>query len=338
MNGGSDFGFLNEMGRAAAVLFVLQCFFIIPIVYLHGYIERKFAGDLQARVGPNRVGPAGALQGLADAIKLMQKGRPGELGRAEVFWFSCQIASLHLALAALPVAKELLLSDPDLGILIPLWGFAVLSVNAMMAGSARGRLQGVLFSVRTATQATLGLMPAVFVICSVAVHAGGFSWQAVLDAQGAFPFSWSLFANPFLFVGFFVFIVAGMIILSLPPFASSWGDSDLQRGQAGVAGVGMAIMAVIRMQGRLIWSVMVASLFLGGWRLPGDSHGAFWGLQMMVVGVKALFILLIISVIGAVMPRIRVDHVNELSWRVLGPVSLICLIGSALWSAGGALL
>ena len=338
MSGNPELSLMGAVAQTLITLLVLQFFFILPLTYVHGYLERKLAGDLQARVGPNRVGPAGLFQGIADSLKLLQKGRPDEFGSSELFWVSAQLAALHVALATLPVAKELLLTDPDLSVLIPLWGFAVLSVNRMMSGSARGRLQGVLFSIRTSTQAALGLMPACFAVCAVAVHSGGFSWDAVLSAQGASPFSWAAFSSPFLFVGFFVFIISGMIVLSLPPFSSSWGASDIQRGQSGVAGISLAILSVIRIQGRLIWSVLVVALFLGGWRLPGDSEGMFWGAQMMVVGVKAMLILLLISVFGVVMPKVRVDHVNELVWKVLGPVSLICLVGSVLWSAGGGLL
>jgi NADH-quinone oxidoreductase subunit H len=156
------------------VLLLIHVFFMWPVIAVHGFVERKLGADLQARVGPNRVGPAGSFQAAADAIKLLQKRMGGKSAGTEVFWSICQLAALHALFASLPLASSLLLVDSDLSIMLPLWSFAAVSACGLLMGTARNQLPGWLSGLRGAFQGVSGLFPALISILAVGIHAGGF--------------------------------------------------------------------------------------------------------------------------------------------------------------------
>ena len=228
------FGLESAPTWLAAIL-GLACtywFVIIPSAAAISYLDRKLGADFQARVGPNRAGPAGMLQPLADFLKLLQKHAFRSLNWRESLWFSIHTMALYSTVAVLPLGSLALFVDTDMSAFIPFWAALVLAMGTMLLGLSQENVQGWLGGVRVAAQAVTGAFPALVALICVGVKVGGFRWSAIAGSQGFSPLSWTIFSDPFQCLAAAIFLVSGLVLLSIPPMDAGLSMADLHGGVA----------------------------------------------------------------------------------------------------------
>jgi NADH-quinone oxidoreductase subunit H len=171
------------------------------------WIERRVAGRIQSRVGPNRVGPQGSLQWLADGIKCFLKE---DLIPAEADGILFRLApylvftGMFGAFVVLPFGAHMIAADLNVGVLYILAITSLVVVGLLMAGWGSHSKWALFGGVRSAAQLVSYEVPAAFSLLAVIVQAGTMSTQGIVAAQGGWPWDWFFFKNPFLFVAFFI--------------------------------------------------------------------------------------------------------------------------------------
>lgn len=320
---------------------------IIPSAAAISYFDRKLGADFQARVGPNRAGPSGALQPFADFLKLLQKRALKSHGWRESLWFGIHTMALYSTVAVLPLGSLALFVDTDMSAFIPFWAALVLAMGTMLLGLSQETVPGWFGGVRVAAQAVTGALPALVSLICVGVKAGGFRWSAIAGSQGFSPFSWTIFSDPFQCLAAVIFLVSGLVLLSIPPMDAGLSMADLHGGVGShLFGRRLVLFRLGRFYGFFLWAEIAVVLFLGGWALPSGltealrENEALWLLQLLEliwVLLKTYLLMLLVIWVARVNPRSRVDQVTDFAWKVLSPFSLFALIGTALWSAWRAL-
>jgi NADH-quinone oxidoreductase subunit H len=330
----------------AIVLFVV----VLPSGAVLSIASRKMGADLQARIGPRLAGPAGVLQPVSDLLKLLQKkGAPSHLGGGSRIrtWSATffYIMTVYSTVAALPLGSTVLLIDAEMSAFLPFLASLVLALGTMLLGISHGTVPSWFGGLRVAQQAVAGAVPALFALLTAGMRSGGFRWTLLADSQAASPWSWGLFVSPFDFLAFVVFLAAGLVLLGVAPLE---GGGSSKGGHGGISasldGTRLLFFLMGRFYGFFLWSVITAVLFLGAWRLPSGvaemlrESGTLWALEGAEIALllcKVFALMLGVSLVASVMPRLRTDQVADFSWRVLSPLSFLSLVGATVWKAWG---
>jgi NADH-quinone oxidoreductase subunit H len=335
--------------KAVILLIAIYCGILVPGAGLINYLNRKFTADLQARVGPNRAGPVGVLQPLADFFKSLQKEvdfKSMTLRETALFWI--QSVALYATIAVLPLSSMILTVDTDMGIFLAFWAAFTVALMSLFLGLERSSVPGWLSAVRVAVQALTGAFPAILSLFCAAMQAGGLRWSQISAAQGPFPFSWMIFRNPFEWIAFFVFVVSGLILFSTAPMDTGFDRVDVVGGfTSSLFARKRTLFNFGRFYGFFLWTVLASALFLGGWNLPEEIKQSLQesgdpllisALELFVILSKSFSLMLVVNLIMKVNPRGRVDQITDFSWRVLSPAALFAAMGSALWICGKGFL
>lgn len=340
-------GLPEAMGQPFFVGMALILGFGVIVVPLSAFVslfERKFAAGLQARVGPNRTGPMGLGQPLADFVKLLRKENRLLWTWRETVWLGLHTMALYSTFAVLPLGSSALMVDTDMSALLPFWSALVLGLGTLLLGLDQGTVQGWLGGIRVAAQAIAGAFPALIALLCVGVRVGSFRWSEIAASQGAFPQSWGIFADPFQWIAFGVFLIGGLILMGIAPLDAALSISDIHGGVlARLSGRKLTLFKLGRFYGFFFWVTITVVLFFGGWKLPefletalGDEGGrnARHLLELGLLLTKSLFLMTLILWMSKVIPRPRVDQITDLSWKVLSPFGLLSLIALAFWYHG----
>jgi NADH-quinone oxidoreductase subunit H len=332
-------------GWLVSVLVFAVAYFAVslPLTAVLVGLERKFAASVQARIGPNLTGPRGLLQSLADFLKLLQKqSRPGWFAR-EDFWLVFVYASMFSLLAVLPLGSIWVVVDSEMSAFLPILVAVVLAFGTLMLGIEQGTVYGFFGGLRFAAGAVGATVPAIVSVLSVGLCVGGFDWKTIVSAQGVFPGSWNIAADPFQWLAFLVFFCVGPMLFGLQGLDASTSRVDLNRGVgARLHGIRLALFKIREVYGLFFWSVLAVVLFFGAWQLPEGLRQSLvqaqaWGwigiIEFAVLALKSLVLVFIYLWISVANPRVRADQLTDFGWRVLSPVSLLSLLGSAFWLA-----
>jgi len=296
------------------------------------YAERKVAGHMQDRLGPMRVGPHGILQFLADGIKLFLKEDiiPALADRklfiiAPVVVFSASFASY----VVVPWSDTLIVSDLNIGILYILSISSVAVIGIIMGGWASNNKWSLYGAMRAAAQIVSYEVPIALSIIAVILYTGSLSMQDIVEAQAGGLHKWFIFRNPFLFLGFFLYFIAGLAEVNRVPFDLPEAESELVSGyNTEYSGMRFAFFFMAEYANMFIVCAIGTTLFLGGWNgiLPDPIlPGVVWFMG------KGLFLMFIMIWLRWTLPRLRVDQLMYVSWKVLLPLSFLVIFGSALW-------
>ena len=304
------------------------------------WVERRIAGRMMSRIGPNRVGPAGFLQWLADGLKCFLKEDviPDAADRP-LFRMAPYLvfAGCFGAFAALPFGYGLAASGIDAGIFYVSAVTSLVVVGILMAGWSSNNKWSLLGGVRGAAQIISYEIPAGLAALSVVALAGTPNLQGIIQAQGGWPWQWFAFHNPFASIAFFVFLASLLAEGNRTPFDLPEAESELVAGYV-TEYSGMRFLFFLFAEWANIWvmAALTVTLFLGGWQVPGaalpdaGTGRTFWILASAAVFfMKTLTFAFLVVWVRWTLPRLRVDQLTDLCWKVFVPAGFVCLIGSS---------
>jgi NADH-quinone oxidoreductase subunit H len=332
---------------------VLVAFIVLLVsVMLMIWFERKLISDMQSRIGPNRAGPWGLLQTLADGTKLFFKEDllPAQADRA-VFRLAPYLSLVPalLIFTVVPVGGfvtiaghrfELQVADPTIGILVVLAMSSIAVYGVMLAGWSSGSKYPLLGSVRASAQmisyeAALGIT-----VVTVVLVTGSLSTRAMVESQAPAFWDWNLIRLGI--VPFLLFLTAITAELTRPPFDLTEAESELVGGfHTEYSSIRFALFFLAEFMNVITMSAVVVTLFLGGPDGPVPHLPTFdvWFPSVWFLGKVFLFLFLYVW-LRAALPRLRYDQLMTLGWKYLIPLSLMWLLAVAgflvdgWWGAG----
>jgi len=309
--------------------------FVAPVVVVVAftYMERKVIARIQDRVGPNRAGPLGVLQGLADAVKMLTKEdiTPQNADRP-VYNLAPGIAVIGVILiyAVLPFAPGVVGADLNVGVLyiVAVGGIGTMAV--LMAGWSSDNKYSMLSAFRVVAQMISYEIPVIIALLMVVLVAGSMQMGEIIAAQDV-PF---LFTLP---LAFFIFFVATIAEIGRSPFDLLEAESEIVAGfHVEYSGMKFAFFFIGEYMHLFVGAGLVTTLFLGGWRGPllGNvvSDASLFGMLLGFVYflIKTVFVIFLMIWVRGTLPRFRIDHLLDFGWKFLVPVGLFGLMAVAL--------
>ncbi len=327
--------------------FALMLFVALgPVGYV--YAERKLAGFMQNRLGPMRVGPYGLLQTIADSIKLLFKEAiyPRGVDKRLFVAAPCLVVTgAYLPFVTLPFGGRAFGADLNVGLFYVAAVSSLSTVGLIMAGWASNNKYALFGAMRSAAQIVSYEIPGLMALLGVVMIVGSLSLQDIVVAQaGGLP-NWFLFRYfPLMPVAFLVFFIAGMAECNRTPFDIPEAESELVAGfHTEYSGFFFALFFLAEYTEMFVVSALTAVLFLGGYLAPHESLQTLsllgWpniGLGPLWLVAKAWGLVFIMMWLRWTLPRLRVDQLMYVAWKVLLPVAfaLLVAIGAlVLWPA-----
>ncbi len=335
---------------AVAAMIILPMVALVPLMGI--WAERKVSGHIQSRIGPNRVGPFGLLQSIADGIKLLLKEdlcpRDADpwLFRAAPY---IAFVPVLVAFAAVPFAPDLVF-EPRLSAGV-VWIAAVLGVEVIgviLAGWASRNKWSVYGAMREACQMVSYEIPLGLSILIAVMSAGTLNLLQIGLLQGGGLHTWLIFENPFILVAFFTYFIASLAANKRAPFDLPESESELVAGyHTEYSGLRFSLFYFAEYAAMFAVSCIATVLFLGAWHDPlgllgmyharavesGDDAALVW---INLVGgaifmTKALLLVVVQMWVRWSLPRPRIDQVLYGCVKVLLPLTLVLLVGAAVW-------
>jgi NADH-quinone oxidoreductase subunit H len=305
----------------------------VPVILM---VERKLLGRFQARYGPNRVGPYGWLQPLADIGKLMGKEQFRPRTSVGLLYALAPMISILTAIAAFAIipfgdqqdifGSKVGLYGIDVGI-GPLYVFAFGAIafyGLMLGGWASGSKYSFLGAMRSAAQLISYEVALALSLVGVVFTAGTLSLTEIVEAQRGM---WYVVPQ---FVGFLVFLVAGFAETNRTPFDLPEADAEIVGGyNTEYGGARFASYYFAEYLNVLVVSGIAATMFLGGWLLPFGIDPPGWVDPLVVLAKMFVFVGLFIW-IRATLPRLRYDQLMSFGWKILLPVATLNALVTAI--------
>ncbi len=319
------------------VALVVLSAFVAPLAGVTSWLERRVWARMQSRVGPNRVGPQGILQWLADGIKnLLKEDLIPSASDAKLFSLAPYIVFMGFlcTFVVIPFGANLIVADLNIGILYILAVTSLVVVGILMAGWASNNKWSLLGGMRSAAQIVSYEIPAGLSILTIIFLAGTMSMQGIIKAQGWAPWDWFLFDNPFTFAAFFLYFTAALAEGNRTPFDIPEADSELVAGYVTeYSGMRFLFFFFAEWGNLYVIGAVATTLFLGGWQVPPlpifDNSPVLLGIaQFVTFFLKAYAWVFIAMWVRATLPRVRVDQLMGLCWKYMVPLSFVCLLGT----------
>ena len=347
--------FSNGIDTEVVIIVIVKTILVFVIllvgVMFYVWFMRKVIADMQNRIGPQRAGPFGAFQTLADGIKLFfkEQSTPTSADRP-VFRLAPYLAIMpaFLAFAIVPIGglvtvdgheTYLQLADPGIGVLWLLMMSGIGLYGVMLAGWSSGSKYPLLGSVRASAQllsyeAALGLA-----IVGVLVHSGTLSTRAIVNQQAWV--SWDSFASEWYWLpaigAFVIFVISAIAETNHPPFDLVEAEQELTGGfMTEYTGIRFAIFYLAEFMNLITMSAIAVTLFFGGPAGPGlgfiaaDSWVNVWVMPVFWFMFKVLVLLFATVWLRATLPRLRYDQLMGLGWKYLIEIAFIWVMVSAV--------
>lgn len=316
---------------------------LLPLLGLVTFLtlwERKVIGWMHARLGPNRVGPLGLIQPIADAFKLLLKEiiMPERADRF-LFWLA-PVLTIGPALAAwavIPFGADIVLADVNAGLLFVMAITSIGVYGVIVAGWASNSKYALLGAVRASAQMISFGIPLGFVLVTVLLVSGSLNLSDIVTVQnhGFFAshglnfLSWNWIP---LFPLFIIYIVCAIAETARHPFDAVEGESEIVAGHmVEYSGMAFAMFFMAEYANIILLSTMASIMFLGGWLAPVDWAFLAWVPGWIWLGAKTSLIVFVFIWVRATFPRYRYDHTMRLGWKVFIPVTLAYLVIVACW-------
>lgn len=295
---------------------------MIAVAYLT-YAERKVIGYMQVRIGPNRVGPAGLLQPLADGLKLLFKEIILPTASNKALFFLGPVLAIAPAFAAwavVPFDATMVLANVDAGLLYILAMTSVAVYGVIIAGWASNSKYAFLGALRSAAQIVsyeiaMGFTLVGVLMCANSLNLG----NIVMGQEGGF---WHWYFLP-LFPLFVVYFISAVAETNRAPFDVAEGESEIVAGfHVEYSGMAFAVFFLAEYANMMLVSMLAALMFLGGWLSPVP----FLPDSILWLLAKVAFLLFLFLWFRATFPRYRYDQIMRLGWKVFIPITLIWII------------
>jgi NADH-quinone oxidoreductase subunit H len=315
----------------------------LPIMGAVAYLtlwERKFIGWMQIRVGPNRVGPFGLLQPIADALKLLTKEIIVPTAASKGLFFIGPIMTIMPALAAwvvIPFGPEMALSNINAGLLFIMAITSMEVYGVIIAGWASNSKYAFLGALRASAQMVSYEIAMGFCLVVVLMVAGTLNMTGIVLDQGqgyfaeqGFGFlSWNWLPLLPIFV---VYIISGIAETNRHPFDVVEGESEIVAGHmVEYSGMSFAMFFLAEYANMWLVSILAVIMFLGGWLPPIDTAFFNWIPGWIWLGIKTFCVVSLFIWVRATFPRFRYDQIMRLGWKIFIPVTLVWLVVVGLW-------
>jgi NADH-quinone oxidoreductase subunit H len=346
---GLDYGAVPELmqiwiGMTIACGVVLG--YVAVMVLLVVWAERRVAGRIQSRQGPNRVGPFGLLQTVADGIKMLIKE---DIVPTTVHPVLFRLAPILVFMGAfapfvvLPFSQNLVVSHLSLGIYYAISFLSLEVVGIIMAGWASNNKWSLYGGMRLAAQMMSYEIPMGLAVLTVVVLTGSLSLTEIMrHQQEAWIFGWNMFRGfPWGFIAMFIFYIGGLASSKRTPFDLPEAESELVAGyHTEYSGMRFGMFFLSEYAAMYVISILTAVLFLGGWsapipvRLGGMEAGPILANVIGIVNLlgKTFFLVFVMLWLRWTFPRVRIDQIINICMKVFVPFGLVCLAGAAIWS------
>jgi NADH-quinone oxidoreductase subunit H len=331
------------------LVYFIATFILVNIAALIGglgtYAERKISADMQARMGPNRVGPYGLFQVIADGLKMLMK-EDTIPNTADRFLYHLApllcIIGIFSALAVFPVSSGLALSHLNAGVIYLVAISSLVGLGVFLGGYSSNSKWSMLGGMRGASQIISYEIPVTLTLITIVLMAGSASFEVITNSQKSGLSSWYLFHNPFTFIGFFVYFISALAESNRAPFDLPEAESELVSGyHTEFSGMKFAFFALAEYVEVFVLCGVASALFLGGYNVPFGidvflteslkSPFPAQILQLLIFFSKTLFLYYFVIVIRWTLPRLRVDQLMTVCWKYLTPIALFNLVGCAVW-------
>jgi NADH-quinone oxidoreductase subunit H len=333
--GPADVGFFEPwwIQIIKALVIFAVAFAILPVLTVY---ERKLLGRFQGRYGPNRVGPFGLMQPLAEIVKFATKEPSRPTGSIGVLFRIAPMIAILTAIAGLALVPfgdvqhifgqrvGLYGIDVSIG---PLYVFAFAGISfygIMLGGWSSGSKYSLLGAMRAAAQLISYEVSQALALVGVVITAGTLSLTGIVHAQAGM---WYVIPQ---FVGFIIFLVASFAETNRPPFDLVEAETELVGGYFTEYG-GTAFVAYLfaEYMNMMVVSGIAVTMFLGGWLMPFGIHPPGWVDPIIVLAKMMIFITFFIW-IRATLPRLRYDQLMSLGWKILLPLATLNLVVTAI--------
>src|SRR5213596_2846875 len=330
---------LIQIGSSLVNIFALLGVFL-TLFALMSVLERKILGRIQNRYGPNRVGPFGLFQPIADGIKMLVKEDIVPARADKVVHFLAPVliaATAILALGIIPYGRNLTPFTIDGGIL---FFFAVGSTTELavfMAGWGSNNKFSMLGAMRAIAQMISYELPLIITVLPVVMIVGSLTPDTIVAAQDGYVFGlaprWFV-VTPWGAAAFILFFVSGLVESNRTPFDVPEGESEIVAGHmTEYSGFKYATFFMAEYLGMFAVSGLAVTMFLGGWRAP---LGVLEFVPSYVWFFLKLSALLFVYIwLRATLPRMRVDQMMNVAWKFMLPMAFTCLIAAAVWHYAG---
>ena len=302
--------------------------------------ERKAIGFTQVRLGPNRIGPFGLLQPIADALKLLTKEIIVPTASSKGLFILGPIMTIMPALAAwvvIPFGPEVALSNMNAGLLFLMAITSMEVYGVIIAGWASNSKYAFLGAMRASAQMVSYEIAMGFCLVIVLMVTGSLNMTDIVTSQakgmaassGLTFLSWNWLP---LFPIFIVYFISGLAETNRHPFDVVEGESEIVAGHmVEYSGMSFAMFFLAEYATMILVSVLCVLLVLGGWLSPIDSALFTWIPGWIWLGLKTFVVVTIFLWVRSTFPRYRYDQIMRLGWKIFIPVTLVWLVVVGLW-------
>ena len=318
---------------AKIVLIVLPL--MLAVAYTT-YAERKVISYMQVRIGPNRVGPRGWLQPIADAVKLMFKEIVLPTNASRFLFLFAPILSIGPALAAwavIPFDRGMVLSNVDAGLLYILALTSIGVYGVIIAGWASNSKYAMMGALRSAAQIVAYEIAMGFALVGVLMASGSLNIGDIIEGQAGGLSSW--FIWPLLPL-FLVYFISGVAETNRAPFDVAEGESEIVAGfHVEYSGMAFAVFFLAEYANIILIAALTAIMFLGGWLSPFEGFGFAEGTWLAATSMlwffaKTSLFIFVFLWFRATFPRYRYDQIMRLGWKVFIPVTIVWIFVEAV--------
>ena len=314
---------------------------LLPLLGAVAYLtlwERKFLGWMQVRIGPNRVGPWGLLQPIADALKLLTKEILVPTQASKGLFFIGPVMTIMPAMAAwavVPFGPDVALANINAGLLFVMAITSMEVYGVVIAGWASNSKYSFLGALRASAQMVSYEIAMGFCLVVVLMVTGSMNMTAIVVAQGEGMFasqglnflSWNWLPLLPIFV---VYVISGLAETNRHPFDVVEGEAEIVAGHmVEYSGMSYAMFYLAEYANMWLISILAAVMFLGGWIAPVAALD--WIPGWIWLGIKTFAVVSLFIWVRATFPRFRYDQIMRLGWKVFIPVTLFWLVVVGLW-------
>lgn len=321
---------------------------ILPYALYAVYAERKVSAFMQDRIGPNRVGPKGLLQTIADILKLIQKEDivPAKADKP-LFVMAPYIVFMgsFAAFAALPFSSVFIGSNINLGVFYIMAISSLTVVGILMAGWAGNNKYSLFGAMRSVSQIVSYEVPALLSVVTVVMVVGTLNLAEISEMQTSRFWNWWIFGGPLtgiqkflliipMVIAFIIFFIASLAEVNRTPFDIPEAESELVAGfHTEYTGMKFAMFFLAEYANMFVVSAISVSFFFGGWQSPfgylGNTLGISWLVpieQVIWFLLKGVILVLVQMWLRWTLPRLRVDQLMTLCWKYLTPYAFLNLV------------